>query len=147
MRLAARRFPDRIIRRREMPGRRNDIGEWVPGAVESVELRANVQPLALTDSELAGGTQLTHRLKAFVLPRQEPVGFGLAALLFNGDPLTLHGEPLTLGLGSKLVDVQALAAILEEAGADRVEWKGVIYVVEESRTWPAFTRATLLRET
>ena len=69
MKLAARRFPDRIVRRREAPGRRDQFGEWQPGAVERVELRANVQPLSLSDSEMAGGEQLTHRLKAYVLPR------------------------------------------------------------------------------
>ena len=70
-----------------------------------------------------------------------------AVLLWNGDPLTLHGEPLTWGLGSEVYDVHALAAALERASADRVEWNGEIFVVEESRTRPAFTRATLLWET
>ena len=33
------------------------------------------------------------------------------------------------------------------AEADQVQYKGRRYVVEESRTWPRFTRATLIRET
>ncbi len=40
-----------------------------------------------------------------------------------------------------------LQAAFDDAGADRVVWKGREYVVEESRTWPRFTHATLLRET
>ena len=39
-----------------------------------------------------------------------------------------------------------LAAAFEQAGADKVIWQGATYVVEESRTWSTFTRATLLRE-
>ena len=32
------------------------------------------------------------------------------------------------------------------SGADKVVYRGKLYVVEESRAWPKFTRATLLRE-
>ena len=147
MRLAARRFPETIVRRREMPGRRNDVGEWVPGAGAAESLRASVQPLALVDADLAGGVQLVHRLKVFVLPRRERISTAAATLLWNGDPITFRGEALTWGAGFEVVDRHALAAAFEQAGADRVLWDGAVYVVEESRTWPAFTRATLLRET
>ena len=146
MRLAARRFPDRIIRRRELPGRRNDVGEWVPGQTVDFELRASVQPIALTDSDLVGGVQLVHRLKVYVLPRRERVSTAVATILWNGDPIAWEGSPLTWGAGSTVSDVHALAAAMEMAGADRVVYAGALYVVEESRTWPAFTRATLLRE-
>lgn len=130
-----------------MPGRRDSFGEWHPGAHFDVDLRASIQPIKLEDADLAGGVQLVQRVKAFVLPRRERVGFASAVLLWNGDPLTFHGDPLTWGLGSEVVDRHALAAAFEAASADRVQWDGTWYVVEESRTWPAFTRATLLRET
>lgn len=40
-----------------------------------------------------------------------------------------------------------LRAAFDQEEADRVTWQGVRYVVEESRTWPRFTRATIIRET
>ena len=41
----------------------------------------------------------------------------------------------------------ALAAAFEDSVADRVLIDGKEYVVEESRSWPTHTRATLLRQT
>ena len=146
VRLAARRFPDTIVRRREMPGYRDDVGEWMPGATADENLRASVQPLALADADLVGGVQLVHRLKVFVLPRRERISTAAATLLWNGDPLTWNGDALTWGAGFSVVDRHAVAAAFEMAGADRVIVEGAVFVVEESRTWPAFTRATLLRE-
>ena len=145
--LSARRFRDTIVRRREMPGYRDDVGEWVAGATADEELRASVQPLALADADLVGGVQLQHRLKCYVLPRRERISVASATLLWDGNPLTWNGDPLTWGAGSSIEDVHALAAAFEMAGADRVVYAGALYVVEESRTWAAFTRATLLRET
>ena len=40
-----------------------------------------------------------------------------------------------------------LRAAFDDREADRVVYKGKVYMVEGSRTWPKFTRATLLRET
>ena len=126
---------------------RDSFGEWVPGRSMDVELRASVQPLALTDAELAGGDQLVHRLKCYVLPRRERVSTSRATVLYNGDPLTFRGDPLTLYAGFEVADRHALAAAFEAAGADKVIVEGAVFVVEESRTWRSFTRATLLRET
>ena len=39
-----------------------------------------------------------------------------------------------------------LRAAFDDRLADQVVYKGKVYVVEESRTWPKFTRATILRE-
>ena len=39
-----------------------------------------------------------------------------------------------------------LRAAFDDAPADQVVYKGKVYTVEESRTWPKHTRATLLRE-
>ena len=147
MTFAARRFPDTITRIREMPGMRNDFGEWQAGQSEEFELRASVQPLKLMDSELAGGDQLVHRLKAFVLPRRERISIARATLTLYGEPLTLYGDPLTWGAGFEFTDMEALAAAFEAAGADKVVWNGAVYVVESSRLWPRFTSAVLLRET
>ena len=40
-----------------------------------------------------------------------------------------------------------LRAAFNDEEPDRVVWKGVEYVVEESETWPKFTKATIFRET
>ena len=40
-----------------------------------------------------------------------------------------------------------LKAAFSDGVADRVLYDGKLYVVAESRTWPRFTRAILLRET
>ena len=109
-RLAARRFPGRITRRRFGGRDRDEYGRAVdPTAVEA-EIQANVQPVSLEDADLAGGVQLVERLRVFV-----PA--------YAGD----------------------LRAAFEGTAADEVVYKGKVYTVEESRTWPTFTRATLLR--
>ena len=74
MSLAARRFPDRIVRRREGPGARDRHGEYQPGAVVETEFPASVQPLALADNDIAGGAILADRVKVFI-----PVPDALAA--------------------------------------------------------------------
>ena len=112
-----------------------------------VELRANVQPIRLVDEDAESGVQLAQRLRCYVLPRRERISTAAATLLYNGDPITLHGDPLTLFAGFEISDEHALAAAFEAAGADKVIWQGTSYVVKESRTWPTYTRATLLLET
>ena len=47
MKISKRRFPDTVTRKRQAAGAFNDFGEFEPGAVEEVELRANVQPISL----------------------------------------------------------------------------------------------------
>ena len=66
MTLSLRRFPDRIVRRRQAPGDRNNTGEFVPGVVTDTELRASVQPLKLADADIAGGEQLAETLKVYI---------------------------------------------------------------------------------
>ena len=64
--LAPRRFPDRITRLRTLEGGRNKAGEWLPGEVDETELRASVQPVALEDSDIAGGVSVVERIKVYV---------------------------------------------------------------------------------
>ena len=109
-RFAKRRFPDTIVRRRQGEGYRDERGRFVPGAIVETELAASVQPLALEDSDIAGGAQLRERLRVYTPERN------------------------------------ALLAAFEDAEADNVVYNGATYVVEESRSWPTHTRATLLRE-
>ncbi|MCY4002502.1 MAG: hypothetical protein OXF33_02160 [Rhodospirillales bacterium] len=66
MSLAARRFPQTITRRRQMPGYRNDHGEFIEGSIEETEFRASVQPMSLEDNESIGGGAISHRLRTFV---------------------------------------------------------------------------------
>ena len=68
MRLSARRFPDTIIRRREMPGDYNSYGEWVSGPALHQDMQASVQPVSLEDENELGGEQLAERWIVFVLP-------------------------------------------------------------------------------
>ena len=65
-RLAMRRFPDTITRRRQGPSTVNPFGETVPGALTEDEVRASVQPLSLQDSDFAGGISVSHRPTVFV---------------------------------------------------------------------------------
>ena len=66
MTLSARRFPDRITRRRQEPGGRNEFGEFVPGAVVETPFPASVQPLAIEDKDFVGGSQLSERMKCYI---------------------------------------------------------------------------------
>ena len=62
-RLSPRRFPETIVRWRETPAERNAAGEYVEGDVIETELRASVQPIALTDTDIAGGVSLDRPLE------------------------------------------------------------------------------------
>ena len=64
--LSPRRFPDRITRRRQGPGRRNEFGEFVPGDVVETAFKASVQPLAIEDTDFVGGSMLSERMKVYV---------------------------------------------------------------------------------
>jgi len=108
-RLAARRFPQTITRRRQSAGSFNDFGEFEPGQVVEVAFRASVQPLGVEDLDLPGGTRISVRRKVFV-----PVP-------------------------------NALAAAFGDAEADHVLIDGVLFVVEESQSWPgSHTKAVVL---
>ena len=64
--LALKRFPDTITRRRQGPGSYNPFGEYEPGASVDTDLKASVQSLNLTDSDIAGGVSLVERLRIYV---------------------------------------------------------------------------------
>lgn len=66
MTLSSRRFPDTIARLRETPAERNSAGEHVQGVVIETELEASVQPIALTDADIAGGVSSVERFKVYV---------------------------------------------------------------------------------
>ena len=130
-RLATRRFPDTILRRRQAPGERNRVGEWIEGEIVETELRASVQPLALTDADAAGGVDLSERVKVYV-PTAADIEIVPNRLTWGDDAITWGGA--------------ALLAAFADREADRVLLAdGREFVVEESRSWPQFTRATLLR--
>ena len=57
-RLALRRFPNEIIRRRQGPGDFNEFGEFEPGQIVTVVLPALVQPVKLEDANFVGGVQI-----------------------------------------------------------------------------------------
>ena len=111
MRLAARRFPNTVTRRRQGPGMRNDYGEFEPGPIAEMTFRASVQPLGVEDLDLPEGSRLSDRRKVFI-----PVP-------------------------------DAVSAAFGDAEADHVLIDGVLFVVEESQSWPgSHTKAVVLRE-
>ena len=149
-RLALRRFPNEVVRRRQGPGTRNFYGEFEPGKIMETIYPARVLPLTLEDRDFAGGVSLVARLKVFV-PRGIARHRGEAdALTWSGDALTWNGEPLRWGGGDGMLfaenSVPFLAAF-EDRQADKMIYAGVTYVVEESQSWPRYSRAIALRET
>ena len=149
-RLALRRFPNEVVRRRQAPGGFNQFGEFEPGPVVETIFPARVLPLLLSDSDFVGGVSLLERLKIFV-PR------GIArrrgqddALAWHGAVLTWGGDPLRWGGGDGALiedDSIPFLAAFEDRQADVLVHAGIAYVVEESQSWPRFTRAIVLRET
>ena len=149
MNLFAARWPHNVVRRRQEPGRRNDLGEWEPGQIVRSILPAMTQPASLQDVNLEGGVQLSERLRVYV-----PVGISRRivpgdTLRWHGQVLTLHGEALTWGGGTvDVMDAMPLAAAFEDREADSVEVDTRVFAVEESMLWSGdHVRAILLRET
>ncbi len=147
-RLAIRRFPDSITRKRELPGAFNAYGEFEPGLVRETIFRANVQPLSVEDIDTVAGSQFSERLKVFV-----PTGEGGSIVMLDrfvwGNDELRWGNDRFLGQSRTAVNEagEILRAAAEDTPADRVEFRGRDYVVEESRSWLTHTRATLLRQT
>ncbi len=149
-RLALRRFPNQVVRRRQSVGARNEYGEFVPGQVVETIFPARVLSASLEDRDFVGGVSLLERLKVYV-PKGIARRRGQAdALAWAGSALTWNGEPLVWGGddGTLYVDdsVPFLAAH-DDREADALVFAGVEYTVEQSETWPRFSRAIALRET
>ena len=89
MRLSARRFPDRITRRRQAPDDYNAHGEWTPGVVEEVERAASVQPLSVEDVDTVEGSRFSERLKVYV---PEPDALGAAFDDREADHVVIDGR-------------------------------------------------------
>ena len=68
-RLALRRFPDEVVRKRQGRGAFNSYGEYETAGPTETIFPARVLPLSLTDSDFVGGVSLVERLKVFVPPR------------------------------------------------------------------------------
>ena len=149
-RLALHRFPHEIIRQRQGPGTTNFYGEFEPGPVVETIYPARVLPLSLEDSDFAGGVSLLERLKVYVprgIARRRAEG---EALAWGGEVLTWNGEPLRWGGGDgTLIDDDSVPflAAFDDRQADILVYAGAAYVVEESQSWPRYSRAIALRET
>ena len=111
-RLAARRFPDSITRRRGMPGHRNEFGEWVPGNVMEMTFRASVQPLGVEDLDLPEGTRLSDRRKVYV---PEPDALVAAFDDAQADTVVIDGETFTVEESQSWADSHTKAVVLREA--------------------------------
>ena len=60
------RFPDRIVRLRQLEGEFNPAGEWQPGGVVEEKFRASVQPATLQDLDTVEGSRLSERIVIYV---------------------------------------------------------------------------------
>ena len=138
-----------MVRRRQGPGTRNFYGEFEPGAVQETIYPARVLPLSLEDADFVGGVSLLERLKVYV-PR------GIArirgqgdALEWGGDELTWNGEILRWGGDDALIDDDSdpFLAAFDDRQADILVYADIAYVIEESQSWPRYSRAIALRET
>ena len=149
-RLALRRFPNEVVRRRQGPGDFNEYGEFVAGAIVETIFPARVLPVTLEDSDFVGGVSLLERLKVYVprgIARRRGQG---DTLTWGGDVLTWNGDPLRWGGGDGALiedDSIPFLAAFEDRQADVLVHAGIAYVVEESQDWPRYTRAIVLRET
>ena len=148
-RLAIRRFPDAIVRRRQEANDFNAFGEFEAGPIVRTALPALIQPVKLVDDDQEGGVHYVSRTKVYVPTGIERVVAAGDVLAWHGEALLWDGEPLVWGgfEGYRTGDENPLAAAFEDRGADRVEIGSDVYVVVESETWPgSHVRATLLRE-
>ena len=149
-RLALRRFPNEVVRRRQGPGTRNFYGEFVPGAIVETIYPARVLPLSLEDSDFIGGVSLVERLKVFVprgVARQRGEG---DTITWGGEELLWGGEPLRWGGGDgTFIEENSIPflAAFDDREADVLVYAGIEYTVAESQDWPRYTRAIALRET
>ena len=149
-RLALRRFPNEVVRKRQGRGAFNSYGEYETAGPTETIFPARVLPLSLTDSDFVGGVSLVERLKVFV-PR------GIARLRGVGDALTWAGSELqwngaTLrwgGADGSLIEDDSVPflAAFDDRQADVLVYAGVSYIVEESRSWICYSPAIVLRET
>ena len=149
-RLAIRRFPDEILRRRQGAGSRNQYGEFELGATAETVLPASVQPLGVDALDQSEGERLSDRRKVYV-----PAGIARRVgeadrVTWNGDALLWNGAALRWGGSADAFmrdDAVALRAAFEDRQADQVVVDGDVFTVESSRSWPSHTEAVLLRET
>ena len=149
-RLALRRFPNEVVRRRQGPGEWNIYGQFDPGKIMETIYSARVLPLTLEDRDFAGGVALFDRLKVYV-PRGIARLRGEAdALEWAGSVLTWAGEPLVWGADDGVLvadDSVPFQAAFEDRQGDTLVYAGNVYIVEESQSWPRYSRAIALRET
>ena len=149
-RLALRRFPNEVVRRRQGPGTRNFYGEFEPGPVVETIYPARVLPLSLEDSDFVGGVSLLERLKVFVprgIARRRGQG---DVLTWAGAELTWNGAPLQWGGGDGTLFAEhstPFLAAFENRQADTLVYSGIEFVVEESQSWPRYACVIALRET
>ena len=149
-RLALRRFPNEVIRRRQGPGARNKYGDFEPGAIEETIYPARILPMNLEDLDKVGGERLFERLKVYVprgisRVREEP-----DVLTWEGSALLWGGEPLVWSLDVGILvenETVPFLAAFEDREADVLVYASISYVVVASQTWPRYSRAIGLRET
>lgn len=150
MKLALRRFPDRVVRVRRDPGSYNERGRFVEGARREANLFASVQPILVEDKDFVGGAQYSERRKIFV---PSPATLRAAtdicvAGLARGEIIAglVRGDIISSAYAAVLAADPTIEQVALVADEIVIAPDGT-FVVEESQIWPAYTRATILRET
>ena len=71
------------------------------------------------------------------------------ALAWGGSVLMWNGEPLRWGGDGTLIEdnTTPFLAAFDDRQADVLVYAGVSHIVEESQSWPRYSRAIVLRET
>ena len=91
---------------------------------------------------------MTERLRIYV-----PTGDGGAIITLDrfvwGDDVFKWGDDTFRYSSRDYVNESGalLRAAFEDSVADRIDYDGTDFVIEESRSWPSHTRATALRQT
>ena len=149
-RLALRRFPNEVVRRRQEPGVRNEFGEFEPGYILETIYPARILPMNLEDDDTVAGVALFERIKVLVPRGISRLRGEPDALEWAGSKLTWNGRPLSWGADDGVLVVNETVPFLaafKDREADKMVYAGAEYVVVESQAWPRYSRAVALRET
>ena len=149
MRFPSRLFKHSITRRRQLPGMRNEYGEFIEGAIEETVLQGSLQPLSAEDKEVEGGAMVSDKLVVYAL-NVEPGRATLAdEITWNGMAIRWGDDTLLWeGPATMVVPGPVLASgFFAELEADRVLIGSEEYEVVEVKNWPGqYCRAVILRE-
>ena len=118
MNLPPQAFPERLVRRRQDVGGWNEYGEFIPGAVVEIPLRASIEPLGLeAELDLRGpshpGSTAVHRLKVYI---SEPDALRAAWEDRGGDTVLAGGVEYTVEQSHSWRGSHTVATLVRSGG-------------------------------